>query len=107
MKYNVMKKWVKALRSGEYKQTRGTLVDRDGFCCLGVLCDIANKENVVELHDYQDRGNLPCKVMKWSGIEDSYGERKGRRKALAILNDFNRYSFKKIANVIEKEYKDL
>ena len=107
MKYNVMKKWVKALRSGEYAQTTGTLVDRDGFCCLGVLCDIAKKENVVELHDYQNRVSLPYKVMEWSGIRNSQGERKGRRKDLADLNDFHNYSFKKIANVIEKEYKDL
>jgi hypothetical protein len=33
-------KWVEALRSGEYKQTKGTLRDGDSFCCLGVLCDI-------------------------------------------------------------------
>lgn len=31
-------KWVKALRSGEYGQTQGTLCDGNGnFCCLGVL----------------------------------------------------------------------
>lgn len=45
-------KWVAALRSGKYKQTTGALyggtgnIDTDGereygYCCLGVLCDIA------------------------------------------------------------------
>lgn len=34
-------KWVKALRSGDYKQTQDFLRDEDGFCCLGVLCDVA------------------------------------------------------------------
>jgi hypothetical protein len=36
-------KWVAALRSGDYKQTRGTLKDLDlkVFCCLGVLCEVA------------------------------------------------------------------
>jgi hypothetical protein len=33
-------KWVAALTSGKYKQTKGTLTDKNGFCCLGVLCDI-------------------------------------------------------------------
>ena len=31
-------KWVKALRSGKFKQTRGTLFDGvSAYCCLGVL----------------------------------------------------------------------
>lgn len=31
-------RWIKALRSGEYGQTKGTLTDGKGnFCCLGVL----------------------------------------------------------------------
>jgi len=49
MNNTIMKKWVKALRSGKYKQGRGTLcqVDKKGnesFCCLGVLCDLYNKD---------------------------------------------------------------
>lgn len=44
-------KWLAALRSGEYKQARGSLeeVVEDGscFCCLGVLCDLAVKEGIV------------------------------------------------------------
>lgn len=46
----VMQAWVKALRSGEYKQTTGALrrssateTMPEGYCCLGVLCDIAAK----------------------------------------------------------------
>lgn len=39
-------KWVKALRSGKYLQTKGNLFDADandgqgGYCCLGVACEI-------------------------------------------------------------------
>jgi len=33
----------KALRSGDYKQGRGSLQNRDGFCCLGVACDVFQK----------------------------------------------------------------
>lgn len=56
-------KWIKALRSGEYKQTDGTLVNYDfdeitneitevhGYCCLGVACRVANVE-VVKMAGY-------------------------------------------------------
>lgn len=45
-------RWVAALRSGEYEQGVGALsyVDTDEkrkWCCLGVLCDLAQKEGVV------------------------------------------------------------
>lgn len=36
----VKKKWLNALRSGDYKQTTGALQDEKGYCCLGVLCEI-------------------------------------------------------------------
>jgi hypothetical protein len=37
--------WVKALRSGEYRQARGALQDKTGaLCCLGVLCKVAGLE---------------------------------------------------------------
>lgn len=32
--------WIAALRSGEYNQTRSALKNNEGFCCLGVLCDV-------------------------------------------------------------------
>jgi hypothetical protein len=39
MPKKVKDKWVRALRSGKYKQATGTLYDpaTKGFCCLGVL----------------------------------------------------------------------
>ena len=39
-------KWVKALRSGEYKQGRGLLHSNFGYCCLGVagfICGATNE----------------------------------------------------------------
>lgn len=49
MKERVMKMWTRALRSGKYKQGRGALCsinnkNQKSFCCLGVLCDLYNKE---------------------------------------------------------------
>jgi hypothetical protein len=41
-------KWVKALRSGKYRQGKQVLLNEDGeersYCCLGVLCAVAFKE---------------------------------------------------------------
>jgi hypothetical protein len=50
MKKKIMEKWVKALRSGEYKQCQETLCSVDyntgekSYCCLGVLTDLYLKE---------------------------------------------------------------
>lgn len=40
IKKDDIRKWVKALRSGEYKQSIGGLQDKKGYCCLGVACDV-------------------------------------------------------------------
>jgi hypothetical protein len=39
--------WLKALRSGEYPQGIGYLLGSKGYCCIGVLCDTALKNNLV------------------------------------------------------------
>lgn len=44
MDQKVKEKWVAALRSGEYEQTKSCLQDLSGFCCLGVLTDLYIKE---------------------------------------------------------------
>ena len=41
MNEQIKKKWVKALRSGEYEQTKDALHLDGGYCCLGVLAAIA------------------------------------------------------------------
>jgi len=38
----LLTKWCDALTSRKYKQTKGSLRDNDGYCCLGVLCDIVD-----------------------------------------------------------------
>jgi hypothetical protein len=35
--------WIAALRSGKYKKETGQLRKNEGYCCLGVLCDLQNK----------------------------------------------------------------
>lgn len=44
------RKWLTALRSGEYKQDteNASLRCNDGYCCLGVACVIAEQEGIVK-----------------------------------------------------------
>lgn len=48
LKPEVKEAWVKALRSGEYPQSTRSLQNNNGFCCLGVLCDLAMKNGWVD-----------------------------------------------------------
>lgn len=43
MSKELRKKWIDALRSGDYEQGKGYLRQHDYFCCLGVLCDLVDK----------------------------------------------------------------
>lgn len=136
MKNNIMKKWVKALRSGKFKQGTGTLkqFNKQGqaqHCCLGVLCELYNQEmkkNKKKMlseticdndsdfsHGYSRFGgkkeDLPKEVKDWSGISNSMGEFTTDNPIhdqynLADLNDTGR-KFKTIANIIEKNYESL
>lgn len=57
MKENIQK-WVDALRSGKYKQTQNQLKTTDGYCCLGVYCEINHR--VINADDTQND-----KLYKW------------------------------------------
>lgn len=37
-------KWVEALRSGEYQQTKEYLHSEGGYCCLGVACELTGTQ---------------------------------------------------------------
>lgn len=45
---NLITRWVEALRSGKYTQGKGHLHVDDKFCCLGILCDLAAKDNILK-----------------------------------------------------------
>ena len=117
MKKSIMKKWVKALRSGEYEQGKGVLCrigdKHDYFCCLGVLTDIYMQEigdlNISTLgkdirYDFSI-GDLPPKVRKWSGVKSGFGS--FNQTSLSYLNDSWNKDFKEIADIIERNWEDL
>lgn len=67
-------KWVKALRSGKYKQGKGVLCDRGKHCCLGVLCRVAGgkySRGRFTVLGEEAIHHLPRAFLKKSGISES------------------------------------
>lgn len=105
-------RWLDALRSGKFKQTRSALADNGGHCCLGVLCEIAASEmgfKVSVSNDgstaYNDEFELPNEdmCMKLFGVPHTPDVRiHGKLKSLDAHNDDGR-RFTTIANAIEKQ----
>jgi hypothetical protein len=124
MKADIKAKWVADLRSGKFPQTDSVLRNDEGYCCLGVLCDLYSRETGVEwLHnkgDYSMHGNnttLPIEVRAWAKLADEFGgyvevetDEGGAANpsylanpSLTELNDSWAYDFKMIADVIEQQ----
>ena len=100
----IIKRWIKALRSGEYKKTKGYLHDDEGFCCLGVLCDI-------ELDSYWHKGASTYQTVYhiedlYYELPDSLSERAGltatQEQILMGMNDGDS-TFEEIADWLEKK----
>jgi hypothetical protein len=128
------KLWVKALRSGIYRQGKGVLrTTSNEFCCLGVACDLAVKAGVLkedatlnsspslslnstsgpdgfyygECADSSKFG-LPVAVREWLGIsgEGIFSEPINECRYLSDLNDHG-FTFEQIAKVITSEPEGL
>jgi hypothetical protein len=112
------RKWVTALP--DFPQAKGELRSKDGFCCLGVACEIYRRatgqgewvesnfqghiyyifkisESSRHLH-YQA---LPREVQEWLGLSRSLGEN-WSGASLARMNDTGQ-SFQSIADFIATE----
>lgn len=104
----VKKRWVRALRSGRYRQIRGHLRNGcGGFCALGVLCELARRDGLVE--NYGDIGFtgsqnttssvLPRDVADWAGCSTSPSI---QGASIMELNDDSKLPFNEIADLIEQ-----
>jgi len=123
MNQDVKAEWVKALRSGEYKQNCEYSVLRTAdntFCCLGVLTDLAVKAGVLpegeyndleKRYDYQnsDMPNdvnaayLPVAVINWADVHISNPIIKpGSNNDTAAGQNDGGTSFSEIADLIEQ-----
>lgn len=130
MKAEIKDLFVKALESGEYPQTSGRLVRLDengnkaGFCCIGVLSELAVMAGVAEWRATPAiRNNLlgivpkgadnsvtpethalpPC-VAEWAGVtsinQDIVFGPDRQYDTLISLNDQRGYDFLAIAEVV-------
>lgn len=125
----IITEWTAALRSGEYEQGHGHLCnvigDYNYHCCLGVLCELAVKHNIIPegvvnscSHTKSFEGSsasLPTKVREWAGIFDELGSFDNPIErptvsctvnALSGLNDSG-VSFSEIADIIESRPKGM
>lgn len=113
-----IRKWVDALRSGEYQQIQGWLgKPGKGFCCLGVACEVAIKDGLdlsKDTYVYEDVNDevfqygpaetyLPNAVgVDWLGLDDIELGPDG--DSPVHYNDALGYSFSQIADLIEEKY---
>lgn len=97
------RKWIAALRSGKFIKGTGQLKTYDAekrktqYCCLGVACEIVGARIYRPSGSYIDSGNVKG-IKKIPTILHGDND---VTSSLAFKNDHG-YSFKKIANWIEK-----
>lgn len=121
MNQEIKKRWVEALRSGEYKQGQECLRQKtnDGlaYCCMGVLCDVLKDEvelrwrirsgevfTAVTSTDSLE-GFLPKEVAKAAGLPspNPFVKIGTEEVSLARINDRLGLSFTEIADLIEAQ----
>jgi hypothetical protein len=84
-------KWVKALRSGKYKQARGRLKNprTGGFCCIGVGMLLIDKK-----YDLVD--GITSNAARRLGLTDD------EQSKLVDMNDYDKKTFETIARYIDE-----
>ena len=92
MKQEPKKKWIKALESGRYKQTRASLEFDGRYCCLGVLC------KTMRIDPQTAKSELNYELLSESVLE-KVGLREEEQSRLAGMNDKGN-SFMEIAAYI-------
>jgi len=93
--------WVDALKSGKFKQVKGALKLKRGYCCLGVACEVYQKVTGHKIRKgvlyYGHNALLPRVVQKWLGLTSDSGSFAGGE--LTELND-EEVTFLGIAQII-------
>jgi hypothetical protein len=98
--------WINAIRSGKYNQAQYYLNRDNGFCCLGLACNLfIKKEDLKKELDDTIKGGLPedqPSAPDWLiAINDQFERKIG--VLLSALNDAD-YTFDEIADLIELVY---
>jgi hypothetical protein len=106
---DIKAKWVAALRSGAYRQTKGKMRDGTGaMCCLGVLCDVVDPKGWTSYYgdnpmSLDPQRSIPHRHMASYPAQDisaKAGLSSRRSVQLSSLNDQGS-TFAEIADVIE------
>lgn len=131
LKPEIKASWLEALRSGEYQQGKSCLrTDDDKFCCLGVLCDLYDKQLVAngsntewkKSREWDGRAGFietftiavpPVEVMQWAttnfvptvenGLGDAAFAYQDGNGCLTGSNDSGK-TFSELADIIEKDF---
>ena len=131
MNPEIKQKWVDALRSGKYDQGSEKLRSHQGYCCLGVLCDLYSQElnqewefrGAFEEENTQPTDNwyfdnasefLPESVREWAGfslpspqvrvdVTENDDEDDWFYDDIANLNDTG-YTFNDLAKIIQEQF---
>lgn len=125
------RKWVEALRSGNYPQTNGCLKNDEGFCCLGVAADVMapsawlktqnedgeyrfRNSNTNALLPDEDWLRLAPKNVKYKNPDydpncdwdTEFFDLEPSQDDMAELNDSSKLNFNQIADIIESWWTD-
>lgn len=99
--------WLTALRSGEYSQTKTRLQDSQGYCCLGVACEVLIPKDKRSRSDGYFNGAFPREEEnspEW--LKDINHDFRLKTldytTSLGALNDHFDLTFKQIADHIEE-----
>lgn len=99
MDAEIKRKWVEALRSGQFQQTKKFLHKDGAYCCLGVLCVVTGTsinaqgtgagggDDYLVVHDLLGRGKIHSQEVS---------------RDLWKMNDVDDASFAEIADYIEE-----
>lgn len=123
-------KWIRALRSGKYKQAIGRLENfSGGFCCLGVSCKILIPNSKIQSYlSFNSNkkiiyGTMPIEQFdspNWlKEISEDFGKKtytnqkhlhsndffiEKQRTEIFVMNDDYRMTFNEIADMLELTY---
>jgi len=99
MEQELKAKWIAALRSGEYPQDKAFLRSEKGYCCLGVLCDVAGEHQYTDiLAEYR---MMDPQVEIKLGLAESTGDLYILSATLAGMNDGDPESDRPPASFLE------
>lgn len=112
--------WAEALESGRYPQSGRRLRDENGYCCLGVACEVFRLETgegkwtdedvpllAFDAGDEPRSAYLPAQVYRWLGLQEDNPKLvlpSGNGTDCVTANDMLRMDFTAIAAALRRTY---